>query len=74
MVNTACCAAGDGACTSLASTKCDAICAVAYVPFYDACKKVLDVLGDVHGQDTRRDGNASEFAAVYNQCLVRPLQ
>ena len=47
---------------------------MAYVPFYDACKKVLDVLGDVHGQDTRRDGNASEFAAVYNQCLVRPLQ
>ena len=41
-----------------------------YVPFYDKCKTLLNVLGDVHGRDTHRDGNASEFAAVYNECLV----
>ena len=70
LVNAACCGAGNGACASLASTKCDATCAVTYVPFYDKCKTLLNVLGDVHGRDTHRDGNASEFAAVYNECVV----
>ena len=60
-VNTACCTKG---CPSgFSNASCDVVCATAFVPFYDDCKSVIDVVFDHHSTDTTRDGHATLFAA-----------
>ena len=76
-MNNACCADSNQSASpcssdpSASAGTCSATCSLTYVPFYERCHSLLNVLGDVYGTDQRRDGNASAFVDFDATCLAR---
>ena len=50
-------------------SNCDVHCAKEFVVFYDDCEHIMDLVFDLHADDTVRDGKASTMQTFQDTCL-----